>query len=112
LVQVALAPGALRRLADLLDGGEQKADQDRDDGDDDQQLDQGEPFSRRLAEHNPIPTTGIDESRRTSVRRSDALRRASESAGLGERIGGRGGGGRRGRAGASLSPPKPLTRQP
>jgi hypothetical protein len=35
-----LRPGG--GLADLLDGGEQQADQDRDDGDDDEQLDQRE----------------------------------------------------------------------
>jgi hypothetical protein len=42
LLQVVLALGAGRGVADLLDGRQQKSDEDRDDGDDDQQLDQGE----------------------------------------------------------------------
>jgi hypothetical protein len=37
LVHVVAAVDPRRRLADLLDGGEQQADQDGDDGDDDQQ---------------------------------------------------------------------------
>src|SRR5262249_11017635 len=42
LVQVVLALDVGRGFADLLDGGEQQADQDRDDRDDDEQLDQCE----------------------------------------------------------------------
>jgi hypothetical protein len=42
LVQVVLALEACGGLADLLDGGQEHADQDRDDRDDHQQLDQGE----------------------------------------------------------------------
>ena len=45
-VVLALQPG--RGLADLLDGGEQQPDQDRDDGDHDEQLDQGETHFWRM----------------------------------------------------------------
>jgi len=38
LLQVVLALHAVGRLPDLLDGGQQEADQDGDDGDDDEQL--------------------------------------------------------------------------
>ena len=47
LLQVVLALHPGGGLADLLDGGQQQADQDRDDRDHDQQLDQREPGSRR-----------------------------------------------------------------
>ena len=43
LLEVVLALDARRRGPDLLHGGQEQADQDRDDGDDDQQLDQREP---------------------------------------------------------------------
>jgi hypothetical protein len=42
LLEVVLALQARGRLADLLDGGDQQADQDGDDRDDHQQLDQRE----------------------------------------------------------------------
>src|SRR5262249_36514475 len=42
LLEVVGALQASRRLADLLDGGQQQADQNADDGDDNEQLDQGE----------------------------------------------------------------------
>ena len=42
LLEVVLALRAGGGLADLLDGGQQQADQDRDDGDHHQQFDQGE----------------------------------------------------------------------
>src|SRR5205085_12350398 len=42
LLQIVLAAGALRRLADLLHGRQQQSDQHRNDGDDDEQLDQRE----------------------------------------------------------------------
>jgi hypothetical protein len=42
LLEVVAALQTCGGLADLLDGGEQQADQDRDDRDDDQQLDQRE----------------------------------------------------------------------
>src|SRR5262249_16108576 len=58
LLEVVLAAGAVGRLADLLDGGQEQADQHRDDGDDDQQLDQRErraSAERRRADHeNPF----------------------------------------------------------
>ena len=41
LFQVVSAFNAVRRLADFLDGGEEQADQDGDDGDDDEQLNEG-----------------------------------------------------------------------
>jgi hypothetical protein len=41
LLEVILAAHATRRLADLLDRGQQQRDQHGDDGDDDQQFDQG-----------------------------------------------------------------------
>src|SRR2546421_30440 len=43
LLQVVLALGAGGRLAHLLDGGQEQADEDGDDGDHHQQLDQREP---------------------------------------------------------------------
>jgi hypothetical protein len=42
LFQVVLALGAVGRLADPLDGGQQQRDQDADDGDHHEQLDQRE----------------------------------------------------------------------
>jgi hypothetical protein len=42
LLEVVLAAGARGGLADLLDGGQQHAHQDGDDGNDDEQLDQRE----------------------------------------------------------------------
>jgi hypothetical protein len=42
LLEVVLALGSRRRLADLLHGGQEQADEHRDDGDDHQQLDQRE----------------------------------------------------------------------
>ena len=42
LLEVVLALGPVGRLADLLDGGQEQADQDRDDRDDDEQLDERE----------------------------------------------------------------------
>ena len=42
LLQVVDALGAAGGLAGRLHGGQQQGDQDRDDGDDHQQLDQGE----------------------------------------------------------------------
>jgi len=53
LVEVVLAAHAVGGLADLLDGGQQQADQDGDDGDHHQQLDQRErrPSKRMLATH-------------------------------------------------------------
>jgi len=47
LVHVVDAGRAAGGLADLLDGGEQQADEDGDDGDHHQQLDQREPTSTR-----------------------------------------------------------------
>ena len=43
LLEVVDALGAAGRLAGRLDGGQEQADQDGDDGDHHQQLDQGEP---------------------------------------------------------------------
>ena len=42
LLEVVLAPGTGRGLAGLLDGGEEQADQDGDDGDHHQQFDERE----------------------------------------------------------------------
>src|SRR5262249_31109681 len=49
LLEVVLALGAAGGLADLLDGGEQEADEDGDDGDHHQQLDQRERAARPQA---------------------------------------------------------------
>src|SRR5207244_5492511 len=45
LLEVVGAARAGSGFTDLLDGGHEQADQDGDDGDDDQQLDQGEPVA-------------------------------------------------------------------
>ena len=45
LVQVVLAAGLVRRLTDFLHRGQQQADEHADDGDDHQQLNQGEPLA-------------------------------------------------------------------
>src|SRR6516225_11922016 len=48
LLQVVDALGSRRRLTHFLDGGDQKCDQNRNDGDDDQEFNQREP---RAANH-------------------------------------------------------------
>jgi hypothetical protein len=58
LLQVVLALGTRRGLADLLDRGEQQADEDGDDRDDHQQLDERErgPAASGQAGHGRVPT--------------------------------------------------------
>src|SRR5262249_52355972 len=61
LVDVVAALDPSRRLADLLDGGQQQPNQDGNDGDDDQQLNQREAFTTRrgrLRSPEPSPTFG------------------------------------------------------
>jgi hypothetical protein len=72
-VVLALAPGG--RLPDLLHRREQQADEDRDDGDHDQQLDQGEASAGRLAGFHGTPSgemRGNGSECRTTVRDSPA----------------------------------------
>src|SRR5262249_12074145 len=70
LLEVVLALGAGGGFADLLDGGQQQADQDGDDGDHDQQFDEGEgsaaphgrsPFGSRRGV-GPVPQPGRPRS--------------------------------------------------
>src|SRR5690606_22809087 len=49
LLEVVLALGAARRLAGLLDGGQQQGDQDGDDGDHYEQFDESEATTVRMA---------------------------------------------------------------
>src|SRR5262245_45421849 len=58
LLEVVGATHARRRLADLLNSGEKQADQDRDDGDHDQELDQGE---GTLLEHWQVSAIRLDD---------------------------------------------------
>src|SRR5581483_7643916 len=58
LLEVVHALAAGGRLPDLLDRGKEQADQDGDDGNDDQQLDQGEPpTSDGRTDHNTLRVT-------------------------------------------------------
>jgi hypothetical protein len=58
LLEVVLTADAVGRLANLLHGGEQQADQDGNDGDDHQQLDQRERGARGLSAHEGPPRRG------------------------------------------------------
>src|SRR5262249_19110189 len=64
LVQVVLAGGARGGLTDLLDGGQEHADEHRDDGDDDEQLDQREALAqtRFASGHGDGPRKWRDEN--------------------------------------------------
>jgi hypothetical protein len=55
LLEVVRAPEAGSRLAHLLDGGQQEADEDGDDRDHDQQLDERETGSRTTGFHERVP---------------------------------------------------------
>src|SRR5919198_1519086 len=59
LLEVIRALHAIRRLADLLDGGQEQANEDRDDGDDDEQLDQGEAGPASADEHGGLRGAGV-----------------------------------------------------
>src|SRR5262249_17317459 len=67
LVEVVLALGAGSTLAHLLDGGEQQANEDGDDGDDHQQLDQREAGAGTNPGHEspPNPSKESDEANAT-----------------------------------------------
>src|SRR5260370_82449 len=57
LLEVVAAPRPVGRFAHLLDGRQQESDQHRDDGNDDQQLDERErpPTAERLIPHGRTP---------------------------------------------------------
>ena len=58
LAQVVAALGAGGRLPHLLDGGQEQADEDGDDGDDDQQLDQREALLATCQLRSPLGGVG------------------------------------------------------
>src|SRR5262249_35601775 len=69
LFEVVGTLGPARRLADLLDGGQEQADQDGDDGDHDQQFDQGK---------GGLPPLSLQSHQSTPFRLTAASRRCGE----------------------------------
>ena len=67
LLEVVLALGSPGGLAGLLNGGEQEGDQDRDDGDDDQELNEREGMTARGAGHDGHHDAGQGSSSDTIV---------------------------------------------